>query len=102
MSELYIRIRSENGSAMNPMEESVTYQAIIRKGRLFEARRLLLLLDRKLFGPADEATEAALNAIDDVQKLEELSERILDVGSWRAFLQPAGRRRRSGRRQGNA
>jgi predicted transposase YdaD len=84
------------------MEESTTYQAIVRKSRLAEAREILSRQGRKRFGPADEASAAALNAIEDVQRLEELSERLLDVGSWQELLKPAGRRRRNGRRQGNA
>ncbi|HZV05618.1 MAG TPA: hypothetical protein VE999_11095 [Gemmataceae bacterium] len=84
------------------MEESVTYQAIIRKGRLAEARQVLLRLGEKRFGPPDDATAATLNAIDDVQKLDELIDRILDVGSWQELLGPTRRRRRNGRRQGNA
>jgi hypothetical protein len=83
------------------MEESTTYQAIIRKGRLSGVREVLLRQGRKRFGPVDEATEAALKAINDVRKLDELSERILDVGSWQELLQPARRRRRSGHRQSN-
>jgi hypothetical protein len=83
------------------LEESTTYQAIIRKGRLAQARQTLFRQGQKLFGPADDATEAALNAIDDVQKLDELSERILDVGSWQELLQPTARRRGNGRRQKN-
>lgn len=83
------------------MEESTTYQAIVRKGRLSEARLILLRQGRKLFGSVDENAEAALNAIGDVEKLEELGERILDVSSWQELLQPAKPRRR-GRRQGNA
>ena len=81
------------------MEESVTYQAIIRKGRLAEARQILLRLGRKQFGPADETATTALNAITDVEKLEELSERVLEVGSWQDLLHVATRRRRNGRRQ---
>lgn len=81
------------------MEESTTYQAIARKERLAEARQMLLRQGRKLFGPPDDATAAALNAIGDVEKLEELGERILDVGSWQELLQPSGRRRGNGRRK---
>jgi hypothetical protein len=83
------------------MEESATYQAIVRKGRLSEARQILLRQGRKLFGPADETTESALNAIEDMAKLEELTERILDVGSWQELLQPTSRRRRNGRGRSN-
>ena len=62
------------------MEESVTYQAIIEKGmekgmekgeargRVEEARRLLLRQGRIRFGPPDEATQAALAAIADLER----------------------------------
>ena len=83
------------------MEESVTYQAIVEKGRLAGVRDILFRLGRKQFGPADDATAAALNAIADVRKLEELTERVLDVGSWQELLHVATRRRRNGRRQAN-
>jgi hypothetical protein len=86
---------------MNPMEESVTYQAIMRKGRLIEARRILLILGQKRFGPADESTMANLNAIDDVQKLDKLIDRVLDVGNWQELVQPTKRRQHNGRRRGN-
>lgn len=80
------------------MEESVTYQAIVRRGRIEGTRRLILRLGRKRFGPPDEAATAALNAIADVQRLEDLGERLLDVGSWQELLGLPARRRRNGRR----
>jgi hypothetical protein len=82
------------------MEESSTYQAIVQKGRLAEARQILLRLGKKRFGPADEATAAALNAIANVEKLEELSERVLEADNWQELLTPM--RRRSGRRRTDA
>jgi hypothetical protein len=84
------------------MEESVPDQAIMRKARLAEARHILLRLGRKQFRPADEATVATLNAHLDVEKLEELSERVLEVGSWEELLNLAARHRRTGRRPANS
>lgn len=83
------------------MKESVTYQAIVEEGHLSGVRQVILRQGRKLFGPIDEATEKTLNAIDDVRKLDKLSERILDVDSWQELLRPTRRRRRNGRREGN-
>jgi hypothetical protein len=83
-------------------EESTTYQLIVWKGRLLQARRMVFLLGRKRFGPAEEPTTAALYAIEDVQQLEELCERILDVESWQELFQPAKRRWRGGRPKRNA
>jgi predicted transposase YdaD len=80
------------------MRESSTYQAILREGKAEgiaegiaegkaegiaeEARRLLLRLGRKHFGPPGAALEARIHAMTDVEKLEQLSERVLDVSSW--------------------
>lgn len=80
------------------MEESVTYQAIARKERLAEARQILLRLGQKRFGPVDEATAATLNTIEEIQRLEELSEHVLDVASWHELLPPIRRHRRRGGR----
>ena len=74
-------------------ESSTTYQAIIEEAWCDEVRRILLRLGRKFFGPADKATKSALNAIEDRERLGELTERILDVCSWQELLQPPPRRR---------
>lgn len=80
------------------MEESVTYQAIVRRGRAEEGRRLLLLLGESKFGPADAAARAAIERIDDLSQLEELVVRHSSVNSWQELLPPAPRRRNGGRR----
>jgi hypothetical protein len=70
------------------MTESTTYQAILRKGRtegeIAEARRILLRQGIKRFGEPDATTVATLEAIQDVDRLEALIERIfdLDVPDW--------------------
>ena|SRR5437899_1959075 len=76
------------------LEESVTYQAIIRKGReerreegrVEEARSILLRLGGKRFGPAPAELQTALGAIGIRERLEQLSERLLDVESWDELL----------------
>jgi hypothetical protein len=78
------------------MQESVTYQAILRKGRsegliegrVNEAQRLLLRLGAKRFGEPSAPTLATLEAIQDIDRLEVLGERILDADlqSWDALL----------------
>ena len=45
------------------MRESVTYMAILDEGRVEEARKIILRQGRKLFGPPDESTTAALTAM---------------------------------------
>jgi len=64
------------------MKESTTYQAILREGRAEEAKRILLRLGRQQFGPTSRAIQSQLKAIVDVEKIEELADRILVVSSW--------------------
>jgi predicted transposase YdaD len=84
------------------MRDSTTYQAILDegraegeirgraegeiKGRAEEARRLLLRLGRKHLGDPEQAVEAAVRAITDVERLELLAERITEVSSWLDLL----------------
>ena len=68
------------------MQESDTFQAILDEGRVEALQKTILRQGRKLFGPADEGTTAAVAATDDVQRLEFLSDRLLDVKSWHDLL----------------
>ena len=78
------------------MQESTTYQAILREGRnegLIEGRitgerKLLVRQGTKRFGPPDSAILAAIESIRDVERLEALGERILeaDVRDWNSLL----------------
>ena len=78
------------------MQESTTYQAILREGRnegLIEGRvtrerRLLVRLGTKRFGEPDPATVAALEAIQDVDRLEAVHDRALDpdIHEWDELL----------------
>ena len=64
------------------MRESTTYQAILREGRqegkVEGEQELLLRQGTKRFGEPDAATIAALEAIQDIDWLGALGERILD------------------------
>jgi hypothetical protein len=72
------------------MEESVTYQAIVRtgetKGKLEGARGHLLLVGRRRFGEPLTAAAVAVAAINDLDKLEQLIDRAFDVESWEELL----------------
>lgn len=81
------------------MRESTAYQAILdegraegeikgrTEGRAEEARQLLLRLGRKKLGVPDAAVERAICALEDVERLEMLSERLLEVNTWQELLQ---------------
>ena len=76
------------------MRDSTTYQAIVREGLQegrrggAEARRLLLRQGTRRFGTPDAAIIAAVEAIDDVDRLESLTDRIFDAtaGDWNDLL----------------
>jgi predicted transposase YdaD len=68
------------------MEESVTYQQIVKKGQLKEARRLLLLQGRYRFGPPSPATVTAFEGIDDLVRLERMAPRLFDAADWDDLL----------------
>jgi predicted transposase YdaD len=77
------------------MQESTTYQAILRKGRIegriTEAQRMLLRLGTKRFRQPNPMTAAALEAIQDIDRLEALGERTLDpdIHTWDDLLNEA-------------
>jgi hypothetical protein len=66
------------------MQESTTYQAILRTGE----QRLLVRQGTKRFGEPDTATLAAIKAIRDIERLEALGLRIVDpnVRDWNSLL----------------
>jgi predicted transposase YdaD len=78
------------------MQESTTYQAILREGRnegliegrVSEAQRRLLLQGEIRFGPPDEATRSDIEAIRDVERLERIIKRLLEtsIPDWNGLL----------------
>ena len=52
----------------------------MREGRITGEQKLLLRLRTKHFGEPDATTVAAIEAIQDLDRLEALGERILDPG----------------------
>jgi len=73
------------------MEESVTDQAIIgkgvEKGRREEARRNILLLGESHFGSAGADVRAAIEAVSDLDRLEQLLLRVQKASNWQELLQ---------------
>jgi predicted transposase YdaD len=74
------------------MRESSTYQAILREGRqegrVEGEQKLLLRQGTKRFGNPNATTVAAIEAVRDIDRLENLGERILDPGirDWDELL----------------
>jgi len=76
------RVVAQMLRGVRDMEESATYQAILAEGE----KRLLLLMGTKRFGPPDAPTRAAIDELDSPKRLEQLSERLLEVASWEELL----------------
>ncbi|MGC1719228.1 MAG: hypothetical protein WA746_09590, partial [Isosphaeraceae bacterium] len=72
------------------MKESVTYQKILKKGRAEgrteEAKRILKRLGSRRVGKPQPLIEAAIDAIADLDRLEQLSDRVLEVTGWEELL----------------
>lgn len=84
------------------IEESSVYQGILRKGEargraegeargraegaLEEARRILIRHGTKKFGPPDQRADAQIVALDDLDRLHDLVDRVLDVAAWDELL----------------
>src|SRR5207245_1216477 len=77
---------------VSSMRESATYRLFVAE----EAKKILMLQGHKRFGPPDERTSAALARIKGLDRLERLTERLLDVSSWEELLAEPARRRRNG------
>jgi predicted transposase YdaD len=85
------------------IEESSVYQRILKrgeaeglarglaKGKIEDAREVLLHLGRKKLGPPGEKVEAEITALADLDRLHDLIDRILDVSTWDELLAPTGR-----------
>jgi predicted transposase YdaD len=75
---------------LKTMEESSTYQYILRrgeaKGRAVEARRVLGLLGEQRFGPPPAAVDSALDGISDPDRLERIVARLLQASDWADLL----------------
>ena len=80
-------------SLAHAMRESPGYRDILdegrAEGRAEEARRILLRLGTRRLGSPDAATTAALGALADVERLERMSERLLDATTWAEVLATA-------------
>lgn len=68
------------------MKDSATYQAVLAEGRAEgrreAARELLLRLGTKRFGPPGPRVRRSLASLTDFERIEQLTERLLDVASW--------------------
>jgi hypothetical protein len=64
------------------IEESSVHQGILAKGRVEDARSVLVRHGTKKFGPPNEQAKAQVAALTDLDRLHDLVDRVLDVASW--------------------
>jgi hypothetical protein len=55
-------------------------------GRAEEARAILIRLGSKRFGEPDDDTEARVAALSNIDRLEDLIDRVFEVASWDGLL----------------
>jgi hypothetical protein len=58
----------------------------LQLGAIAHARSTLVRLGRKWLGQPNEATQAAINAVSDLDRLDRMTERLDDVKSWDELL----------------
>jgi hypothetical protein len=68
------------------MHDSSAFEFYEEKGRLEAAHRILIRWGCHRFGPPEAATEAALRAIRDLDRLERMVDAVLTARSWQEFL----------------
>jgi len=76
-----------DSSGVHPMRESDTYMAIIDEGREIQTKKIILRQGEKRFGPPRDSDRAVLISMTDMDRLEYLADRLLDVGSWQELLE---------------
>jgi hypothetical protein len=90
---LLLRLRYDEGEVREVMRRmswvQEAYQSILQEGRVEEARRMIVALGTRRFGPPDASTVAALEALDDADALERLIDPILTATSWHEALEAA-------------
>jgi hypothetical protein len=83
------------------LQQSVTYQAILEEGELKGMRGVLLRQGKQRFGqPASRSVRSRIGWIRSLDALDQLIDRLFQVGSWDELLadvpalKPPSRRRK--------
>jgi hypothetical protein len=88
-----LRLRRERARdlfrGIRAVEESTTYQYIIEQGGVKTLKRLLLRQGTRKFGAPNKTVKAAIEQfdVDDLGRLERMSDRIATATSWDEILQ---------------
>ena len=66
--------------------DSDTYNEIIDIGRRKEAKSIILRLGTIRFGTPDETIKMTVNAIEDLERLQRLEDRVFDASNWQEVV----------------
>ena len=72
------------------MEDSATYQLIVERGWLQEVRKLILKFGPDTLPPPPENVRRRIEAIEDLETLEQMLHRLGQANSWEELLAGAG------------
>lgn len=80
----------EAAGRLELVEESSTFQFVLRRGRIEGVRDVLFDLGASKFGhPADAETQSQIESIIDLERPTALRRRLLFVSSWAELLAEA-------------
>src|SRR5688572_3420984 len=68
------------------MQESGTYQLILEEGAIKHMRDLISRLGRKNIGEPTEKQKNKLQAIEDLERLDRIAEKVLTAKNWDSLL----------------
>jgi hypothetical protein len=64
------------------MRESDTYQAILEEGAIAEAQKIIVRHGTMRFGPPSPEVRTAILALEDLGRLERMSDRVWESAGW--------------------
>ena len=68
------------------MYDSDTFLEILEEGERKHARKTILRLGRAHLGPPNEGTLATVNALEDLERLDRMIDRVQVAASWWELL----------------
>jgi hypothetical protein len=68
------------------MQETTAWDEMLEEGELRLAYRWLLRQGQRRLGPVDEATEATVRAIRDLDRLDRMADAVLTASNWQELL----------------
>jgi hypothetical protein len=68
------------------VQESTTYQAILEEGAVLALQKILVRQGEQRFGPASATTRTYIKTIEDLGRLERMTDQLQRAASWSELL----------------